>query len=104
MSIRQQGTERERGERKGPGKYCSNLSVRGFFTLLEPGNGKAQARGKAGGLEEGNGGGEEEEKEEDGKGRRKATEPRNRHKKEAGMRGEGGLWMESEESESGKTV
>lgn len=52
----------------------------------------------------GNGGGEEEEKEEDGKGRRKATEPRNRHKKEAGMRGEGGLWMESEESESGKTV
>ena len=56
---REREREKER-ERKGPGKYCSNPSVRGFFTLLEPGNGKSQARGKAEGLGEGNGGGEEE--------------------------------------------
>lgn len=34
--------------------------------------------------------------------RRVGTEPRNSPSKEAGMRGEEGLWMENEESESGK--
>lgn len=83
--------ERER-EREKPGKYSSNLSVRGLFILSEP-------RGKAGGGRNGCRRGEEKRKGR----RRKGTEARNTQKRGWDERG-GELWMENEESESGKTV
>ena len=45
MSIRQQGRERER-EKEGPEKDCSNLSVRGFFTLPKPGMERARPKSR----------------------------------------------------------
>lgn len=62
--------ERER-EREKPGKYSSNLSVRGLFILSEP-------RGKAGGGRNGcrRGGGEEEGEKKERDRAQKHTEKR----------------------------
>lgn len=82
----QSGNRAER-EKENPGKYCSNLSVRGLFILSEP-RGKAGAGRRRGGREE--------------EGEKKGTELRNTQKRGGDARGD--LWMENEESESGKTV
>ena len=89
------GAERERErEREKPGKYCSNLSIRGLFAFLEPGNGKAQARGKTGVGGETWGAGRKSSKKQPGEGEGMGAEPRNTEKRlgYGGGEGEGCGW------------
>lgn len=78
-------------EKEEPGKDCSNLSVRGFFTLPKPAMERARPKSRQKVWGEGGGqGGEKEELGEAARGRRKRTEPRNRHTQKRGWDERGG--------------